>query len=643
MLFIALLAIVYVSCSNNHDHKSDTHEHEESASGVTKHDHEHGEAHAGVDEHQHESENVSHAECEHNHDSGEIHAAEGEDQLEHDHAASGECDHIHETTPSGKNSHYHDDISAEEIEHVHTVKETESGECDHDHNVSANQEHDHEHDATTTLDDGQPHVHSEAEGKTIDDGHQHEEVKIQLTAYSDNFEAFAEADPFVVGKVSNVLAHFSSLPDFKALEKGRISIRLIVNGKETSQTLEKPTRKGIYSFDIKPEFVGNGVLIFDISTGNDKYQVTVPEVQVYSNEHQAIHEAEEAVLPTINTAVFTKEQSWKIDFESEMPQTEAFGQTIKTTARVQPAQSDVILLSAKTNGIVVFLTDNLLEGRDVSAGEVLFSVSGSGFADDNSAVRYMEAQNNYEKAKLDYERTKELAKDKIVSERQLLDAKNEYDNARLVYNNLNENFNSSGQRVTSLIDGFISHIFVQNGQYVEPGQTLASIAQNKKLLLSADVQQKYVPILGSIQSANIRTPYDGKVYTLEQLNGKVLSHGKSTNDNNYLIPVNLLINNNGSFTSGGFVELYLKTLTNTNALTIPNSALLEEQGNYFVFVQITPELFEKREISTGATDGIKMEILNGIAQTERVVSKGAILIKLAQATGTLDAHSGHVH
>jgi hypothetical protein len=157
------------------------------------------------------------------------------------------------------------------------------------------------------------------------------------------------------------------------------------------------------------------------------------------------------------------------------------------------------------------------------------------------------------------------------------------------------------------------------------------------------VQQKYVPYLGSIYSANIRTVNDQKSYTLEELNGKILSFGRSANNDNYLIPVNVQIDNKDSFISGGFVELYLKTISNSQAVTVPNSALIEEQGAFFVFVQITPELFEKREIKTGVTDGVKTEVLNGINENERVVIKGAILVKLAQSSGTLDAHSGHVH
>jgi membrane fusion protein, heavy metal efflux system len=472
---------------------------------------------------------------------------------------------------------------------------------------------------------------------------EHEEVKIQYTSYSNDFELFAEADPFVVGNTSNVLSHFSNLPDFTALDEGSMTIRLIVNEKETTQTLNNPTRKGIYSFDIKPETEGKGSLIFDIKTDKDDYQVIVEDVSVFADEHEAIHAAEETEQLRTNAVVFTKEQSWKIDFATEQSKNEPFGQVIKTTAQVQSAQGDEILVTAKTNGIVMLSTNNVLEGRMVSSGQVLFSISGGGLADNNSQVRFMEAQNNFEKAKSDYERAVELAKDKIVSEKDLLSTKNQYDNIKLIYDNLNKNFNSSGQSIVSPMNGFVRHLFVQNGQYVEAGQPIVSVSQNKMLMLRAEVQQKYAPILGTINSANIRTLHDNKTYSLEQLNGKVISFGRNTNNDNYLIPVNLQIDNMGSFVPGGFVELYLKTQTNTQALIIPTTALLEEQGNYFVFVQITPELFEKRMVDPGATDGMKTQILNGITQNERIVTIGAIFVKLAMATGTLDAHSGHNH
>ncbi|MBK6348204.1 MAG: efflux RND transporter periplasmic adaptor subunit [Bacteroidales bacterium] len=475
------------------------------------------------------------------------------------------------------------------------------------------------------------------------DLHAGEEVKIQLTAYSPEFELFAEADPFVVGKSSNILSHFSHLPDFKALEKGSVTIRLQIGTTEVTQTFDAPKRKGIFSFDLKPTVQGVGKIIYEIKTENISSQVVVSDITVYSGEEQADEAAAKKVSSRTNTVVFTKEQSWKIDFSTEQPAVEPFGQVIKTSALVESAAGDEVIVSAKMNGIVLYSGGSILEGKSVIAGQGLFSVSGSDMADNNLAVRIIEAQNNYERTQLEYDRKKSLAKDKIVSDKDLLTAKNDFENAKATNDMLRKNFSSAGQTISSPISGFVKQTFVSNGQYVTAGQPLVSVTKNKTLLLRADIQQKYAPLLQSFSTAHIRTLHNNTTYTLEQLNGKLLSYGRNTNTDNYLIPVSLQIDNVGGFISGELVELYLKTITNSNAITIPNDALVEDQGNYFVFVQVNPELFEKREVNIGSTDGIKTEIKSGIVDSERIVTKGAILVKLAQSSGALDAHSGHVH
>jgi RND family efflux transporter MFP subunit len=470
-----------------------------------------------------------------------------------------------------------------------------------------------------------------------------EEIKFKLTAYSNDFELFAEADPFLVGKTSGILSHFSHLPGFKALENGSVKIRLMVGNSEVSQMLDKPTRKGIYKFELKPELQGSGQLVFDIKIDQNDYQVIVPDITVYPDDQQSLDAASKIIIPGTNAVAFTKEQSWKIDFATEYPDTGTFGQVIKTTAQVQSAQEDEQIITAKTKGMVMFSKNEVVDGLGLSQGQVIFIISGSGLADNNSTVRYAEAQNNYERTKADYERLKELSKDKIVSEKDLLNAKNEYDNASAVFNNLNNNFSSGEQAVKSPLKGFIKHVFVSNGQFVEAGQPLLTVSQNQTLLLHADVQQKYAHLLSAISTANIRSLQNNLTFTLSELQGKVLSYGKNANTDNYLVPVILQIENNGSFIPGGFVELYLQVISTSSALTVPNEAVLEDQGNYFVFVQTNPELFEKREVKIGSTDGLRTEITKGISIADRIVTKGAVLVKLAQASGALDAHSGHNH
>ena len=479
--------------------------------------------------------------------------------------------------------------------------------------------------------------------KNPDQHEEHNEVKIQLTAYSSEFELYAEADPFVVGKSSNILSHFSHIPDFKALESGSVSIRLIIDSKEVVQQINKPNRKGIYSFDLIPSVQGTGQLIYNIKTDKLESQVVIQNITVYSDELKADHAAEDEVVSRTNTIVFTKEQSWKIDFATELPFIEPFGQIIKTSGMVQSAPGDEMVVAASTNGIIIFTGSSILEGNSVVAGRGIFTISGSNMADNNLGVRIIEAQNNYERTLLEFERKKALAKDKIVSDKDLLTAKNEFENAKALNDMLRKNFTSNGQTISSPMSGFVKQVFVTSGQYVEAGQPIIAVSKNKTLLLRADVQQKYVPLLGSITSANIRTLHNNKTYTLEQLNGKLISYGRNTNNDNYLIPVMLQIDNIGSFIPGEFVEIYLKTITNSNAVTLPNSALLEDQGNYFIFVQVNPELFEKKEVTIGTTDGLRTEIKSGIAKSQRIITKGAILVKLSQAAGALDAHSGHVH
>lgn len=470
-----------------------------------------------------------------------------------------------------------------------------------------------------------------------------DEPKFQYTAYSKDFELFAEADPFVAGKSANILSHFTLLETFGPLESGSVTARLTASGQETAQVLDNPTRRGIYSFDIVPSAAGIGMLTFEIKTDDGAYSVEIPGITVYPNEETAHEAAEKVVLPSTNTVVFTKEQSWKIDFRTASPVIEPFGQVIKTTARVESAPGDEFMVSAKTNGIISVGGGTFAEGMAVSAGQTVCTVTGSGLADNNSSVRFSEAKNNYDKARADYERSQKLAVNKIVSEKDLLSAKTEYDNTKAVYESLKNNFSTSGQNVTSPATGFVRQIFVRNGEYVEAGQPVFVVSRNKSLILRAEIQQKYASVLSSLTSANIRDMAIDKLFTLEQLNGKIVSYGRAANSDNFLIPVTLQVDNTEGFVPGSFVEIYLITKTSDQAMTVPVSSLLEEQGKFFVLVQITPELFEKREIRSGASDGMKTEVLQGLAAGERVVNRGAMLVKLSQASGELDPHAGHVH
>jgi len=145
-----------------------------------------------------------------------------------------------------------------------------------------------------------------------------------------------------------------------------------------------------------------------------------------------------------------------------------------------------------------------------------------------------------------------------------------------------------------------------------------------------------------VKSANFKTVYDGKVYDTQTLNGKLVSYGKNVNQEEHLIPIVFEIDNRGEIIPGSLVEIFMRSNTIANALVIPVSALVEEQGTFYAYVQTAGESFEKRELKLGGSDGQQVQVLSGIANGERVVTKGSYQVKLATMSGAVPAH-GHEH
>ena len=339
---------------------------------------------------------------------------------------------------------------------------------------------------------------------------------------------------------------------------------------------------------------------------------------------------------------FPIDQQKKIDFEVIEAISEPLYQVIRTSAQIVPSQESEKILTATTSGIVSFENKDIVPGLDVKSGQTLFSINNDNMADENLSTRREEIEVEYEKAKSDYERKQSLAEDKIISESELLDAKAEYLKAKKHYDNMLKNYPEGKTLHRAAISGSVKDILVANNSYVEAGQPIMTLAQNNKLYIRADLQSKYYPVLKDIKTANIRTS-DGIVYSLEDLSGRLLSYGKTTDMNNPLIPVTFEVKNNGILIPGSFVEIFITTESDKIGIMLPNSAIVEEMGIYCVFVQTCVDSFEKRIITKGITDGNNTQILKGVEAGERIVSKGAINVKLAQGSAALDPHAGHVH
>ena len=108
------------------------------------------------------------------------------------------------------------------------------------------------------------------------------------------------------------------------------------------------------------------------------------------------------------------------------------------------------------------------------------------------------------------------------------------------------------------------------------------------------------------------------------------------------VPVTFELDNRGNLTPGAFAEIWLLAAPRQNVISLPVAALTDEQGQKFVYVQIEHDAYVKRAVTTGETDGTRIEICSGLKPGERVAVKGAIQIKLAAAGSAIPEH-GHSH
>jgi RND family efflux transporter MFP subunit len=343
----------------------------------------------------------------------------------------------------------------------------------------------------------------------------------------------------------------------------------------------------------------------------------------------------------VGDITFLKEQAWKIEFANEEVQPQPFHEVIRVSGQLNARPSDEQVVTAKSNGVVRW-NDVVVPGASVKKGQRLFILASGNVAQGNIESQHREAKVNFEKAEADYNRVQPLLADKIVSQKDYLEIKNRYDQARIQFETLNRNYTEGGQAVQSPITGFVKQISVRSGEYVEAGQALAVITKDLSLQLQADVPVRYATQLPLISEANFRTLHDNTLYNTKELNGEMLSYGKALGENASLLPVYFSLTNNGSLIPGQAVEVYLKSKPIENAFVLPISALIEEQGNFFVYVQVAGESFNKHEVKLGAQDGTSVQIISGLNAGERVVTKGAYLVKLATQSGSVPAH-GHEH
>lgn len=359
-------------------------------------------------------------------------------------------------------------------------------------------------------------------------------------------------------------------------------------------------------------------------------------VDIHGHMHNEHGEEEELPAGQVH---FTHAQAEEVNLQMETVRLAPFQSVFHTGGKILTSQNSEQTVVATSSGVVSFTKASVAEGSSIHSGEELISISSDRLQDGDPVKK---AKVEFESAQQDYLRAEKLIDSKIISEKEFNQIRTRYETAKAAYQGQANNFSNKGISVKSSASGYLKQWLVENGQYVNVGDPIAIVAQDSRLRLQADVPESYFKHLKNVQDADFRTAYENITYRISELNGKLLSFGKSVSEGSAYLPVVFEFDNTGELVPGSFTDVYLLGGIRNNVLSVPLSSVVEEQGLYFVFVRLEEEMFKKVLVSLGQSDGRRVEIRKGIEPGDEVVTHGTYSVKLAAAGKAIPGHT-HNH
>ena len=524
---------------------------------------------------------------------------------------------------------------------------THGEEGDHTHEQPAQQaqeDHGHSHDGES--DHGQEEGEPQLEGAGV------------ITQWTDKTELFMEYPELIIGQEATFAVHLTRLSDFKPISESEVKfVFSSERGNEGSLTETEVQVPGIYGPDVVFDRAGRYDLRIIIQgMVDDTLQVNGIPVYDSAEDVPATHDEEDPNLIT-----FLKEQQWDIAFATQEVQQRTLTQTVEATGEIMAAQNSQAVVSAPFSGIILSSQNGNLPvvGQQLSK-ETSMAVlnpaiqSGGG---DNYAQQFINAKSELELAEANLERSKRLYEKEAIPQTELQKTRIEYRQALTRYQTINEiiqvdttTIEGYGESAESYrfelkapMNGTIVESFVTPGMQVEAGQPLYRIADASKVWLKANVPAAHQSRIANAGQAAFRVQGDDRLYEVSQLDGRLISRANSVDPQSRTLPLIYEVDNTeNGLPLGMFSTVHINTDTKENVLAIPQSALIEEEGNYNVYVHVSGESFRKQRVTTGIEHRGWVEITSGLQGREHVVTENAYQVKLASLSSEAPSH-GHTH
>lgn len=334
--------------------------------------------------------------------------------------------------------------------------------------------------------------------------------------------------------------------------------------------------------------------------------------------------------------LFQKSQPAKTLFEINSASVQNLQNITILTGKIEPR--DEVNIKPQISGIITELYKDA--GETVTKNEVIAKVKVIPDMGNLSSAenRVRLAEISFKQAQTDFERMKRLFNEKVISTEEYEKAEVSFKQAQLEKNNAEDalnivrdgmslsNANMSTTLIRSTIDGLILDIPVKVGNSVilsnsfNDGTTIATVANMADLIFRGKIDETEVgkihenmPVkinVGAIQNLSLDAVLEYISPKATEENGANLFEVKAAIN----VPEDITIRSGYSANA----EIVLDEVK--NAICIPESSLEFSKDSVFVYI-LTDSInqsFVRKQVITGISDGVNIEIKEGLKENDKV-------------------------
>ena len=344
-------------------------------------------------------------------------------------------------------------------------------------------------------------------------------------------------------------------------------------------------------------------------------------------------------LVFIGTFVFLwqKSQPKAVEYSEFAVGTDSLRKTTVITGKIEPRNE--VNVKPQISGIITELLKEA--GQTVQQGEVIARVKVIPDMGQLSAAesRVRLADINVRQAQTNYERERELYEKQLVSAdefervqqalQQAREEKTAADDALQVVRDgvSKSNASASSTLVRSTVSGVILDIPVKVGNSVilantfNDGTTIASVANMSDLIFRGNIDETEVGAIeiGMPMKITIGALQDMELTArLEYISPKAT---ESNGANQFELKAAVDVAKDNKLRSGYSATAEIVLATADGVLTVPESAIEFSGDTTFVYVvsgQGERKTYDRRQVTTGLSDGVNIEIKQGLKRDERV-------------------------